>query len=528
MSFIYKTLGCFHSLLPASSPFDWPSVPALTPEGFARWQTIQLMLVPGENVPFLQEAVRKYDVPRPDGGHFPKNLPKDCFPEKPDPEMERWYQEVTHQLGHEHEYYFPRFKNSPYMSPNPNNAYDRNSGYFPPPNVRPNLLEARRPSKPSRNGSIDYDPASRRSSVPDLPSPHADAITWSADTYKSRGDYKKRTARSHSAQRPTSSSSRPRPSADSRGSAYPGHGLSNPPTPSHSVPDPYYKANGPSQPIARPYTHPHQLRNRRPRTPSTPGSSSGSEASSEDSATGRRYDRRRPRGDSKHKSFIPSGLVPNINLFGSRSRARRHSHDAGYVSPEKPPPLPPRPVRVEPPFRADSVVFDSPVRMNMSGPTAGPYSPVNPGRPPPSATVPNTNPGVRFRDRIFENVRDRDRDDATNSAPDNFPSFPYNMPPRSSVSQQSNIPAQVPPPPPPPQNSHLLTYDGYNAGAPLTRHSSASGSGSGGRDDRTPRHQGTGRPLRVATVTGVGGRRYPPGNSNGGEQNSAAPAPLPV
>jgi hypothetical protein len=66
------------------------------------WQTIQLLLGPEEHVPFLQRAVQKYDVVDPaSGGIFPKVLPKECFPDRPDDAMETWYEGVAARLKRE-------------------------------------------------------------------------------------------------------------------------------------------------------------------------------------------------------------------------------------------------------------------------------------------------------------------------------------------------------------------------------------------------------------------------------------------
>lgn len=63
------------------------------------WQTIQVLLGPHEHVSYLQRAVEIFDVRDPETDQpFPKVLPKSCFPEEPDPEMEKWYQSVADRL----------------------------------------------------------------------------------------------------------------------------------------------------------------------------------------------------------------------------------------------------------------------------------------------------------------------------------------------------------------------------------------------------------------------------------------------
>ena len=104
IAFIYKSLGCYHSLQPSEDPFQAPSIPALTPEGFVRWQTVQLLLGPEEHVPYLQEAVKRFELARPAGGDlFPKTLPAECLPRRPDAEMCRWHEVVSEKLRLESE-----------------------------------------------------------------------------------------------------------------------------------------------------------------------------------------------------------------------------------------------------------------------------------------------------------------------------------------------------------------------------------------------------------------------------------------
>ena len=99
LSFIYQSLGCFHTLQPEKDPYSAPSIPALTPEGFVRWQTVQVLLEPEEHVQFLQEAVKRFDLVNPaDGEPFPSILPKEALPSKPDLEMTQWHEAVSEKL----------------------------------------------------------------------------------------------------------------------------------------------------------------------------------------------------------------------------------------------------------------------------------------------------------------------------------------------------------------------------------------------------------------------------------------------
>ncbi|KAF2669358.1 hypothetical protein BT63DRAFT_425087 [Microthyrium microscopicum] len=106
IAYIYQSLGCLHSLQPepANDGFSNPTVPALKARGFITWQTIQLLLGPEEHVPFLQSALAQFDVIDPDtGSPFPKLLPKACFPDRPDAQMTKWYEEVSDRLRREQE-----------------------------------------------------------------------------------------------------------------------------------------------------------------------------------------------------------------------------------------------------------------------------------------------------------------------------------------------------------------------------------------------------------------------------------------
>lgn len=106
VAFIYKSLGCLHSLqpLPKSTAFNEPIVPALKKEGWIMWQTIQLLLGPEEHSSFLIRAVEKWDVKDPSTGDvFPKLLPRQCFPLEPDKHMVAWYEGVSERLRQEAE-----------------------------------------------------------------------------------------------------------------------------------------------------------------------------------------------------------------------------------------------------------------------------------------------------------------------------------------------------------------------------------------------------------------------------------------
>ncbi|OQD62436.1 hypothetical protein PENPOL_c012G05913 [Penicillium polonicum] len=98
LSFIYQSLGCFHSLQPPANPYEPPSIPSLLPNGFVRWQTIQLLMDPDEHSVYLQNAVNLWDIADVNGEIFPKTIPRDAFPSEPDPEMLEWHEGVSRRL----------------------------------------------------------------------------------------------------------------------------------------------------------------------------------------------------------------------------------------------------------------------------------------------------------------------------------------------------------------------------------------------------------------------------------------------
>ena len=325
---MYQTLGCYHSLQPTLSPFETPRIPCLSPVGFARWQTIQLLLCPEENVGFIQKAVQVWNVPMPNGSTFPKYIPKQMFPDRPDPAMEKWHKTVTGKLNQQN-YNMRRIQNSPYQSPHPD-LHDRRDGYFSP--------TPGRPAKPSRSSSRDEaDVAAlyrRRSSVPDFPSP----VGERGSHWDSRTQQEARKARSHSAQRS------PRPPARQRSqttTAPNGHQKSSANSPSHR------RHGSNQQDSGRKLSAPHNMAYRSPaRTPSTVEENSGSDGSSENSQAGRRHRKSdEDRKDRKSSLWPPS--------FLKSSHKRRHSSDAGGRSkaaqPSRPEYHPPRAIKPAPP-----------------------------------------------------------------------------------------------------------------------------------------------------------------------------------
>ncbi|KAI0020106.1 hypothetical protein F4780DRAFT_792202 [Xylariomycetidae sp. FL0641] len=100
ISYIWQALGVRHNLVqPCDNAFAEPTIPALTLEGFARWETIQILLGPEEHVPFLQYAVANWPLKRLDTGEtFPSDLPSEAFPAECDADIDRWHRSCGERL----------------------------------------------------------------------------------------------------------------------------------------------------------------------------------------------------------------------------------------------------------------------------------------------------------------------------------------------------------------------------------------------------------------------------------------------
>ena len=150
---------------------------------------MQLLLCPQEHITFIQKAVEIYDVPRRNGGFFPKKIPQSCFPSNPDVEMEKWHRFVTSQI--DKETYMRRLKYSPYSSPQTEG--NRSDGYFASQHTRKPSGGHKRTSL-SEEELARREAARRRSSVPNIVTPGAFP----------RADRDSSYSRSHSANRPNS------------------------------------------------------------------------------------------------------------------------------------------------------------------------------------------------------------------------------------------------------------------------------------------------------------------------------------
>jgi hypothetical protein len=138
ISYIYQSIGCQHILQHTDNDFKPPSIPALTPRGFVRWESIETLLGPEEHVPFLQAAVRNFGIKHPDTGEpFPLDLPKEAFPLKADPAIEKWHSECAEKLRRQAS---PDEFDRPYVRPS-----------LPPrPDIRSGYSHIRNPVSPGR------------------------------------------------------------------------------------------------------------------------------------------------------------------------------------------------------------------------------------------------------------------------------------------------------------------------------------------------------------------------------------------
>ncbi|KAJ5951673.1 uncharacterized protein N7479_010086 [Penicillium vulpinum] len=268
LSFIYQSLGCFHSLQPSTNPYEPPSIPSLLPSGFVRWQTIQLLMDPDEHSVYLQNAVELWDIVDANGEIFPKTIPRDAFPSEPDPEMLEWHEGVSRRL--ERDYLKRHTKRA---SPPDFGSYHYHfSGKDPLPDEDDYFSRPRRA-------------ASKRQSYaqPDQPSDH------------------RHHRRHHSGEYPAFTARRP-------GANRPGFS-----TPRVSSPPPWGERERPARSSRRDQAGRHS----HPLSPETGEVSDVSDVSSDESARHRK-DRSKSNRHQERRHLSPP----------SNSSARRHSHEA--------------------------------------------------------------------------------------------------------------------------------------------------------------------------------------------------------
>lgn len=487
LSLIYRSLGCFHSLQPTSNAFESPSIPALLPNGFVRWQTMQLLLGPDEHIRYFQEALKKFEIINPlTGATFPRSIPREAFPEKADEDVCKWHKMISRRL--EQDFNTRRIKAaSPLYSP----RGERTSGheghgaegsdYFP---RSPNHLQHKhRPVPPSRSSSHDQRKTShsstRRRSLPDqtssswppgtepsvhfandsIPqkpkSPLDASLGHRLSTSSGNSQSRHRTSNASSHHRPSSGSTQSRPSLS----------LSTEPAP--PIIHPAHRNERSSRDSRHRRHAPGSAGTRvRPRSPTLTLSSSGSAASSEDSLGPRASQSRGRRRDSL---FPPNALTNGVKK--GLHHLRRHSHDATYrfskdnSGSETRPPLPPRPnVR-----RA--------YELDRERPPPSVYGPQH------ALPDPRISNQVKFHESIFQDPGDR-------PGPNNGPDSPTTKVPRKPRFRYTDSQGRE-------------TYPGGPG------HRKSSESENDKVRQRLGHYENIGGPTRSKTMTGVQGRRYP-------------------
>ncbi|OAA62211.1 hypothetical protein ISF_05220 [Cordyceps fumosorosea ARSEF 2679] len=182
ISYIWQVTGCQHTLQPTDNDYAPPSIPALTPRGFCRWESVEILLGPEEHVPFLQFAVKNWNLRHPETGEsFPPDLPSDVFPSEADEKVDLWHKACGERLTREAagrparatrhpkreqepEAVDPKFaethsrnqsqSGTPRPRTNEGDYFGRSFSYVnAPPNPRPpkHGHSSRSPEKPSRN-----------------------------------------------------------------------------------------------------------------------------------------------------------------------------------------------------------------------------------------------------------------------------------------------------------------------------------------------------------------------------------------
>lgn len=133
ISYIYQVQACQHILVQPGSDTEAPTIPALTPKGFVRWQSIQILLEPHTHVPIIQFAVRSWGLKNPNNGNlFPPDLPKDSFPLETDADTDLWHQECAVRL---------RQQATPKEEPKPNFNDTREGRSGPKDDQKPSFAE---------------------------------------------------------------------------------------------------------------------------------------------------------------------------------------------------------------------------------------------------------------------------------------------------------------------------------------------------------------------------------------------------
>ncbi|KAB5582728.1 hypothetical protein GE09DRAFT_1049702 [Coniochaeta sp. 2T2.1] len=102
---IYRDLGCEYYLIPKDAK-SRPSVPSLTPSGFAKWMTANILAYPDAEAKRLNHIVSELPINADGPWHgiterLPKQISRHLFPEKPDRKARRLLDDVLRDFVEE-------------------------------------------------------------------------------------------------------------------------------------------------------------------------------------------------------------------------------------------------------------------------------------------------------------------------------------------------------------------------------------------------------------------------------------------
>lgn len=218
---MWQVTGCQHSLIqPPHDDYAPPTIPALSLKGFSRWESLEILLGPEEHVPFIQYAVKNWNLKHPVTGEaFPADLPSNVFPAQIDAEVDKWHKSCAAALWHEatterraaerererasspektepkfaYAHVKPHVKPTFYTTP-PQTAHARPEQMrrpfsyvqVPRPGAHPRQQppQSRSPERP-REGPADAHDRARRRSFSDIPSPTAHEDPHHSSSYNS-------------------------------------------------------------------------------------------------------------------------------------------------------------------------------------------------------------------------------------------------------------------------------------------------------------------------------------------------------
>ncbi|OIW27404.1 hypothetical protein CONLIGDRAFT_633761 [Coniochaeta ligniaria NRRL 30616] len=167
---MYQDLGCEYYLIPKDAK-SRPSIAALTPSGFAKWMTANILAYPDPEAKRLNQIVSELPI-NADGPwdgiteRLPKQISRHLFPDKPERKARRLLDDVIHDYVEE---FLPEL-----LPPNPKQSPTKRQ---PPPRIE--VVSEKRSSAPSlstsspRTEKYTPEPRSRANSASSPQPPHA-------------------------------------------------------------------------------------------------------------------------------------------------------------------------------------------------------------------------------------------------------------------------------------------------------------------------------------------------------------------